>query len=94
MATGVPRIGRVLDLIGLLLFLAGAVLYVRSWIGLRGMDDFRRAQDAPAFAAVEHADALARLGRVGFAVMAAGAVVAVIAALVAWRAGRRRGPVA
>lgn len=86
--TPVPRIGRVLDALGALVFLAGAVLYARSWLGLREMDAFERAAGDTASAAVEHADALSRLGRVGFALMAAGVLVAVIAALVA----RRRRP--
>ena len=86
----VPRIGRALDLLGLLLFLAGAALYVRSWLGLRSMEEFERAPGDPVFAAVEYADGLARTGRIGFGLMAAGAVVAVIAAVVARRVARRR----
>ncbi|HUF13424.1 MAG TPA: hypothetical protein VMN78_10020 [Longimicrobiales bacterium] len=85
----VPRAGRALDLLGLLLFLAGAALYGRSWLGLRAMDEFERAPGDPTFAALEYADWLARIGRVGFGLMAAGAVVAVNAALVARRLARR-----
>ena len=81
----VPRIGRVLDAIGALIFLGGALLYARSWFGLRDMDSFQRGSEDVAFAAVEHADALSRLGRVGLAVMAAGVLVGVIAAIVARR---------
>lgn len=86
----VPRIGRVLDLVGALIFLAGAALYARSWLGLRAMDEFEPASGASAFPAVERADALSRLGRYGFALMAVGAVVAVIAAVVARRVARKR----
>lgn len=85
----VPRLGRALDVVGALLFVAGAALYGRSWLGLRAMDEFERAPGDPAFAALEYADGLARLGRIGFGLMAAGAVVAVIAALVARRLARR-----
>ena len=89
MNTPVPRIGRILDLVGALVFLAGAMVYARSWLGLRAMDRFERAAEDSAHAAVEHADALARLGRYGFLLMAAGAIIAVVAALVA-RAMTRR----
>lgn len=86
----VPRIGRVLDLAGALLFIAGAAVYARSWLGLREMDAFERVSGDATFAAVERADALSRLGRVGFALMAAGALMAVIAALVARHISRKR----
>ena len=88
MSRPVPQVGRVLDVIGALLFLAGAALYTRSWLGLRAMDDFERGAEAEMWAAVEHADALARLGRGGFIVMAAGVAVAVAAAIVARRLAR------
>lgn len=90
MTRRVPRIGRVLDLVGLLLFLAGAAVYARAWFGLRDMEAFQRADTAPTFAALEHADALSRTGRIGLGLMAAAAVVAVLAALVARRVGRTR----
>lgn len=89
MARDVPRIGRVLDFVGLLLFLVGGALYARSWFGLRGMSDFTPGPDAPLFAAIARANTLTRLGHIGFGFMAAGAVVACVAALVAWRLGRR-----
>ena len=90
MSRDVPRIGRVLDLVGLLLFLVGGAVYARSWLGLRAMDDFVREAGAAQFAAVEHADRLARVGRLGFALMAAGVMVAVVAAVVARRVAARR----
>lgn len=86
----VPRIGRVLDAVGLALFVAGAGVYGWSWLGLRSMDEFRRAPGDSPYAAVERADALASLGRIGFYFMAAGAVVAVLAAVVARRIARDR----
>lgn len=86
----VPRIGRVLDLAGLLVFLAGAALYLRAWLGLRGMDTFVPDPDAAGFAALERADQLSSLGRIGIALMIAGAVIAVVAAVVARRVAARR----
>ena len=85
----VPRTGRILDLAALLLFLAGGALYARSWLGLRAIDDFRRGADDALFAAIAHADALSRIGRLGLVLMAAGGVVAIVAALVARRMARR-----
>lgn len=90
MKPAVPRIGRVLDLVGLLVFLVGAALYVRAWLGLRGMDSFVPGAEAGAFAALERADALSALGRVGIALMIGGAVVGVVAAVVARRIMGRR----
>jgi hypothetical protein len=89
MTRAVPRIGRLLDVVGVLLLVVGAALYARSWFGLRAMDRFERAPGDEMWAAVERANALARLGRVGFAVMAAGALVAVAAAIVARRVAAR-----
>lgn len=86
----VPRIGRILDLLGLLVFATGAALYARAWIGLRGMDRFERAEGDAAFAAIERADALSSLGRIGIAIMIAGVLIAGVAALVARRIMARR----
>jgi len=88
----VPRIGRMLDLLGALLFLGGATLYARSWIGLRDMDRFVRAPGDVSFAAVERADELSRIGTIGVALMIAGVAVGVLAAIVARR--MRRAPTA
>lgn len=79
----VPRVGRVLDVIGMLLVAGGAVVYGYSWVGLRGMDAYARPEGAPLFAAIARANELTRIGRVGLALVAAGIVVAVTAAVVA-----------
>ena len=81
----VPRMGRILDAVSALVFLAGAAVYARSWFGLRDMDAFLRAAGSASFAAVERADALSRLGRVGLALMVAGVVIGIVAAIVARR---------
>ena len=86
--TRVPRIGRVLDVVGAVLFLAGAVVYARSWVGLRAMDEFVPGPDG-ATSALEHADRLSRIGRLGFALMLGGVLVAIAAAAVAKRLARR-----
>ena len=85
----VPRIGRVLDLVAALFFLAGAGLYAYSWIALRDMDDYVRPEGGDLFAAIAHADDLSRLGRIGVALMIAGVLVGVAAAVIARRVAAR-----
>lgn len=79
----VARAGRALDVLAGVVFVVGVVLYARSWLGLRAMDEFVRAEGAATFAAIEHADGLARLGRVGIWLMAGAFLVGVAAALTA-----------
>ena len=89
----VPRIGRVLDLVGLLLFLSGAVVYARAWVGFRGVPDFERPERGPVFAAVELADGFKRLQYVGVALMLVGVAGFVLAWWVARRVARARSEV-
>lgn len=86
----VPRIGRVLDAAATLLFVAGAALYARSWLGLRDLDAYLRASGDAQFAAVARADELSRLGRIGVITMIAAVALGVIAAIVARRVAARR----
>lgn len=81
----VPRIGRVLDLAGLLLFGAGAAVFVWAWIGFRGVTDYVPPAGAPAWAAVEVANGYWRLQRIGTGLMVGGVAVFVLA----WWAARR-----
>jgi hypothetical protein len=86
----VPRIGRILDLAGLVLFLAGAGAFTRAWIGFEGVPDFEPAQGGPAWAAIQLADGYLRLQWIGAGLMALGVAVFVVAWWVA-RAHVRRG---
>jgi len=81
----VPLIGRVLDLVGLLLFLAGGLLYARAWSGFQGVPDFEPPVDGPAWAAVELANGYGRVQNAGVGLMVAGIGVFVFA----WWAARR-----
>lgn len=85
----VPRIGRVLDAVAAIGFLAGAAFYAWSWLGLRRMDDYARPENADLFAALAHADELSRLGRIGLGLMISAVVIGVIAAIVARRVAAR-----
>ena len=82
----VPRIGRLLDSAGLLLFLGGGALYARAWFGFRNVSDFEPPVDGQAWAAVEVANGYWRLQKIGVGVMVAGVAVFVLAWWVARRA--------
>lgn len=85
MTPPVPRLGRVLDLVGALLFLGGAAVYGWAWMGLRRLRDDPPVSAEGAFVAVARANDFSTLSRLGLALMAGGAVVAVLAAVVARR---------
>lgn len=81
----VPRIGRVLDVVGLLLFLVGAALYVRAWIGFGTVPSFVPPTDAGPWAAVAVANRFWRLQKIGVALM----IVGIVGFVVAWWTARR-----
>jgi hypothetical protein len=83
--TTVPRVGRILDLLGLGLFLAGAAVATRAWIGFRGLPDDLPAAGTSATSAVAVADGFWRLQKIGTWMMIAGVAVFVLA----WWAARR-----
>jgi len=85
MSSPVPRIGRILDAIGLVFFLVGGALVARAWIGFRAVPDLTRSPGALETAAVEYADGFWRLQKIGVALMILGVVVFVGA----WLAARR-----
>ncbi|GMV05822.1 MAG: hypothetical protein AMXMBFR53_20990 [Gemmatimonadota bacterium] len=82
----VPRIGRVLDLMGLALFLVGAGLYGRAWMGLRALPAFVPDPAGEPWAAIRLANGYVRLQGTGRMFMAAGMAVFVAAWWVARRA--------
>ena len=84
--TPVPRIGRVLDLVGLLLFLVGGAVYARAWVGFHTVPDFERPEHGPVMAATQYADGFRVMGRWGVAVMIVGVGVFVTA----WWVARAR----
>lgn len=83
----VPRIGRLLDLVGAVLFLAGAALYAWAWAGFRRVPAYQPTLEEGAWAALELANGYWRLQRIGTALIVAGIGVFVCAW---WVAGRRR----
>lgn len=85
--TPVPRIGRVLDLVGAVVLLVGAGFVVRAWIGFREVEAYVPPPDAPPMAAVAFADGFWRMQKLGVLLMLAGIGVFVAA----WWIARRRG---
>ena len=86
----VPRIGRLLDLAGLVLFAVGGAFFARAWVGFQSVRGYEPPVDAPAWSAVALADGFWQLQKIGAGLMVAGAAVFVLAWWVG-RAGVRRG---
>jgi len=78
--------GRILDLLGLALFLSGAAVATRAWIGFRGLPDDLPPLGTSAMSAVAVADGFWRLQKIGTALMITGVAVFVLAWWVARRA--------
>ncbi len=89
--TGVPRIGRVLDLVGLVLFVGGGAVFARAWIGFGGVRRYKPGPKAPLWSATHMANGFLRLQHVGVALMLSGLVVFVVAW---WSAHRLSGATA
>jgi hypothetical protein len=82
----VPRLGRLLDLAGSVLFLGGAAVTGRAWVGFRGLPDALPSPGTPAMSAVAVADGFWRLQKIGTALMITGVAVFVLAWWLARRA--------
>ena len=86
MRQSVPRLGRVLDLAGLLVFLAGAGCYLYAQ---RGLDDIRTGRTVitgSMFATLNEAKAYSRVADLGMALAVGALVVFAVAFAVARRA--------
>ena len=81
----VPRIGRVLDLAGLLLFLGGGAVAIWAWLGFQGLPTNLPSGDGTGPSAVSVANGYWRLQKIGTALMIAGIAVFVAA----WWVARR-----
>jgi hypothetical protein len=91
MSQPVPRLGRALDLLGLLLFAAGAGCYGYAYVGLEGIRTGDSVIAGGMFATLNEAKALTTVSEIGIAVAIAGIGVFIAAFMVA-RAARLRGP--
>lgn len=81
----VPRIGRILDVVGLLLFLGGAAFYAWAWVGFGTVPSFVRLPDAEPWAAVAVANKYWRIQQIGVVLMISG----VVGFVAAWWVARR-----
>ena len=86
--TPVPRIGRILDLVGLLLGLAGSGFVIRAWIGFGEVQAYEPKFDDPPMAAVAFADGFWRMEKLGIGLILLGVAVFGAAWWVARRASR------
>jgi len=84
----VPRIGRVLDLIGLVLFLAGGATFARAWMGFTAVRAYQPTPEEGPWAAIRLADHWLRVQWAGGALMLAGVAVF----LAAWWVARSSAP--
>jgi hypothetical protein len=85
----VPPSFRLLNGLAALLFLVGAGVYVRAWLGLRGLRSYQASPGDEAFAALSRFQHFWNLSRIGVALVWGAVGVAVLAAL-AWALLRRR----
>lgn len=83
----VSRLGRLLDLAGLLFLLAGAGMAARAWAGFEEVRSYQATAVDEPFAALRLHDHYTRVQRTGVVLMVAGVAVFVAA----WWVGRRRG---
>lgn len=81
----VPRIGRILDLAGLALFLGGVGFYSRAWFGFQGLPTNLPENPTEQWAAIAVADGFLRMQRLGAVLMALGVLVFIVA----WRVAKR-----
>lgn len=93
----VPRGLRLLNVLSLLLFLAGAGLYIRAWFGMERLQTYEADPEAALFSGLAEFDHFWNLSRIGIWLVWAAVAVAVIAAIAAvvvrWRAGTLERPV-
>lgn len=71
----VPRLGRILDALGLVLFLAGGATFARAWLGFAAVRTYQPGPEDAPWAATRLANHWLRVQWVGGAVMAAGVAV-------------------
>lgn len=85
----VPRSLRILNVVALLLFLAGAGLHFRSWLGMRALRQYTPDPDAPLFAGMAEFEHYWQLSRIGSWLVWAALGLAIIVAIAALVMRRR-----
>jgi hypothetical protein len=87
----VPRLGRLLDLIGLALMLAGGACYGWAYIGLVRLHDHPPTADHMLWVALAAFNHYNRVSTIGIVIAAIGLAVAITAAVVTHRSRRSPG---
>lgn len=85
--SSVPRVGRLLDAAGFLVFAVGVALVGRAWLGFQEVQAFQPSPDGPPMAAMQLADRFLLVQRIGVALIVIGIGVFVGA----WWVARQRG---
>lgn len=86
----VPRALRAVNVLALLLVVAGAGLHVWSWFGMRGLKSYVTPPDSPAFSGMARFNHYWELSRLGTWLVLAGVGVGVLTAIAALVVQRRR----
>ena len=73
--SGVPRVGRLLDVVGLAVFLTGGGLVARAWLGFQEVQTFQPTPGGPPMEAMALADRFWLVQRVGVGLMVLGVAV-------------------
>jgi hypothetical protein len=88
MARNVPRIASLIDLGGLVLFIAGAGCYFRAFVGMRHIEKDAFVATTAKFAALTEYSEFLQLSRIGMVLSGVAIATFIVAAVVA-----RRNPV-
>lgn len=70
-------------MVAAIIFVAGAGLYIRAWVGLRSLSGWVPPEDAPAFAGLARFRHLTRISEIGLWTIGMAVAVAAVAAAVA-----------
>lgn len=79
-STPVPRSVRAVNVLALLIFLAGAALYARAWVGMRSLYDYEPPPDAPPFSAMALFNDYWQMSRLALLIISGAVAVALLAA--------------
>lgn len=86
----VPRSLRIANAAALLVFLAGAGVYGRAWLGMRALKSYEADADAALFAGLERFNHFWELSRLGIGLVLAALLLALLTAVAAVMMGRRQ----
>lgn len=86
----VPRFLRLVNILAVGLLAAGAGLYARAWVGMRGLESYEVDPSAQLFAGIAEFNRFWELSRLAMALILAGLAVAAVSSLAAYLVRRTR----